>query len=59
MATFQNLAFTENEECTNVVFCQADSAPAGNWVECSADDMAGTGVSKLYMAAGVRYFGYL
>lgn len=59
MATFQNLAFTENEECTNVVFCQADSAPAGNWAACPASAMDGTGVSNLYMAGGVRYFGYL
>lgn len=60
MKTFKNKQFKRRDyETTNVVFCQAESAPNDNWMECAADEMAKTTVSQLWIQGGVRYFGWL
>jgi hypothetical protein len=57
MKTFKNKNFTKrNYDCTNVVFCQSETAPNENWIEC--DESENT-LNHLYTEAGVRYFGYL
>ena len=59
MTTFKNTNFTKrNYECTNVVFCQAETAPDANWVECEgATSMAlhMFKVSHLYLTAVLRF----
>lgn len=58
MKTFRNKNFTERDyECTNLVACRAETAPAGNWEEC--EDSVLFGLTQLYIQAGVRYFGWL
>ena len=58
MTTFKNKNFTKrNYECTNVVFCQADTAPDSNWIETS-EQMPSTMI-QLFTQNGVRYFGWL
>lgn len=58
MKTFKNTSFKKRDyECTNVVACQAASAPEGTWVEC--DESVLTGLKQLWMVNGVRFFGYL
>ena len=35
MKTFKNTKFTRRDyEATNVVACQAETAPADHWIEC-------------------------
>jgi hypothetical protein len=58
MKTFKNKNFTKrNYECTNVVFCQAETAPDANWVECNENEIGNC--QQLWLQNGVRYFGYL
>lgn len=59
MKTFRNTAFTRRDyECTNIVACQTESAPAGqHWEEC--DESILDGLDQLWIESGVRYFGYM
>lgn len=58
MNTYRNTKFTtRNYDCTNVVACVADSAPAAHWEVC--DDSILCGLTKLYLQAGVAYYGHL
>lgn len=60
MKTFKNTSYkTRDYECTNVVYCQAESMPDGTWVECPAADLEKSTCIPLWIEAGVRYFGYL
>jgi len=60
MTTFKNKNFTKrNYECTNVVFCQAVTAPNDNWIECNESEIKAIGCYGLYVQDGVRYFGWL
>lgn len=56
MKTFKNINFKKGSETTNVVFCQAQTAPSEHWIEVDADQ---NNLPQLYMKAGIRYFGYL
>ena len=57
--TFKNVKFTRTDECTNIVFCQSESAPADHWEECKESEIKGRNCSQLYVQDGVRYYGYL
>ena len=58
MTTYRNTRFTARDyECTNVVACVADAAPAAFWQP--ADESILSGLTKLYVEAGVTYYGYL
>jgi hypothetical protein len=61
MKTFKNKNFTDiNPDCTNVIFCQADTAPSDNWIECEADELRKCHCARLlYIQDGIRYFGVL
>lgn len=57
MKSFKNKNFTKrNYECTNVVFCKAESAPNENWIECDESEI---NCEQLWIENNVRYFGYL
>jgi hypothetical protein len=56
--TFLNTKFTKRDyECSNVVACQAETAPGPQWVECDESIIAN--LQKLWITDGVRYFGWL
>ena len=59
MKTFKNTNWTKrNYNCTNVVCCQGETAPAkGNWVE--VDDDAIKGMTQLWIENNVRFWGYM
>jgi hypothetical protein len=58
MNAYRNKKFTARDyECTNVVACVADAAPAANWEPTDASIL--TGLTKLYTQAGVTYYGHL
>lgn len=58
MKTFRHKMFTtRNYDCTNVVACQAEVAPNDYWIECGDEVLAG--LTKLWIEAGVQYYGYL
>ena len=62
MTYFKNSNFTKrNYECTNLVVCEAESAPADYWVEC--DESEKNGLELLYRefanGESVAYYGYL
>jgi len=58
MTAYRNTKFTtRNYECTNVVACIADAAPAAHWEAC--DESILDGLTKLYTQAGVAYYGHL
>ncbi len=58
MKTFRNKNFTKrNYECTNVVICQAESAPDANWIECDESEIKG--MAQLWTTNGVRFFGWM
>ena len=60
MKTFKNTSFkTRNYDCTNLVFCQSETAPSENWIECDEVEISLMGCNHLYSQAGVRYFGFL
>lgn len=60
MKTFKNKNFTKrNYECTNIVFCQAETAPDANWIECDSIELELTSCRQLWLQDGVRYFGWL
>lgn len=58
MNTYKNLDYNrkDNTDCTHIVYCEANQAPAGNWAECSAEENS---MTHLYTQAGIRYFGTL
>jgi hypothetical protein len=56
--TFRNTKHTaRNHECTNVIACQAVTAPAAHWVECSETVLVG--LQSLWVVNGARFYGYL
>ena len=58
MKTFKNTSFTKRDyECTNVIACQGDVAPAGTWAECDESILAG--LKPLWIIAGVQFFGHM
>lgn len=58
MKTFKNQKFLlKGFQATNVIACQAESAPSADWIECDSADVEG--LDHLYTIAGVRYFGSL
>jgi hypothetical protein len=61
--TFRNKNWTKrNYECTNVVACEAEVAPAGNWVpvdQAYVEAILNRGGCQSWLAAGVRYYGWL
>jgi hypothetical protein len=58
MTTFKNKNFTKrNYECTNVVFCIAETAPNKNWI--ATDEAMPSSMIQLRIENGVRYFGWL
>jgi hypothetical protein len=58
MKTFKNVKFVKRDyEATNIVACQAESAPNENWIEC--DEAVLAKLTQLWIENGVRYFGYL
>jgi len=60
MATFKNKNFIKRDyEATNIIFCQSDTAPDENWIECEASEVTDMGCMQLHRQAGVTYFGYL
>lgn len=60
MKTFKNALFVKRDyECTNVIFCQAEEAPADNWIECKEEEIERWNCKPLYIQDEVRYFGYL
>ena len=60
MKTYKNVNFKKRDyECTNVVFCQSETAPNENWVECDESEIESTTAKQLYAQNGVRYFGWL
>ena len=60
MKTFKNKNFkTRNYECTNIVFCQAETAPESKWIECNENEIELLKCKSLYIEDGVRYLGYL
>lgn len=64
MATFRNKNYRKRDyECTNIVYCQADSRPADHWQECEASEITTQKCESLYVQQvgemQVRYFGYL
>ncbi len=60
MKTFKNTKFTTRDyECTQVVFCQAETAPNDFWVECSELEIYRKNCTQLYKAGDQTFFGYL
>ena len=58
MTTFKNTKFTRRDyECTNVVACEAETAPAEHYAPCDPSELRG--LTHLWTERGVRYFGYL
>ena len=58
MNVYRNTKFTKRDyECSNVVACEAESAPGPQW-ELS-DVSAVRGLGHLWTVAGVRYWGWL
>lgn len=56
--TFKNTTWTRrNYDCTNIVACTANEAPAANWVECPAEIL--NNLTALHMVGDVRYFGFM
>lgn len=54
-----NIAEIEQQPCTQILFCQANEKPLGDWIECDPSEIKAKGCQSLYVQAGVRYFGYL
>lgn len=67
MKTFRNNNATKRDhECTNVVFCQAETLqqvqalfPLSNWEECQPEEIKTRNTDQIYIQAGVRVFGWL
>ena len=60
MKTFKNTKFTTRDyEATQVVFCQAETAPNEFWVECSELEIYRKNCTQLYKAGDQTFFGYL
>lgn len=58
MKLFKNINFTKRDyECTNMVYCMADTPPGPQW-----EEVTGTIPSSMQMlerCAGVEYYGWL
>ena len=64
MITFKHVNFTPRNKisgnCTNICFCQGDSAPdKENWIECDKTEIADNSCESLYRCAGITYYGWL
>lgn len=60
MKTFRNGNFEKRDyTTTNLVFCQTESAPAENWIECESFEIELLNCKQLYTSDNVRYFGWL
>lgn len=60
MATFKNKNFIKRDyEATNIVFCQSETAPNENWIECEEKEIESMRCTQLWLSDNVRYFGYL
>lgn len=58
MNIYRNTKFTKrNYECTNIVACVAESAPASNYEACSDDLLRG--LTRLHTQNGATFYGYL
>jgi hypothetical protein len=58
MNVYRNTRYaTRNYECTNVVACVADKAPAPHW-ELSTHEIL-KNLTALWIENGVRYYGHL
>lgn len=58
LKTFKNTNYTtRNYEVTNVVACQAPSAPGPQWVECDPSTL--DKLQQLWKQGDATYFGYL
>jgi hypothetical protein len=58
MKTYRNTKFVKRDyECTNIVACVAESAPASHWEQADASIISG--LTKLYTQNGVAYYGHL
>lgn len=62
MNTYRNKYFTKrNYECQNLVACVAETAPAtadGRWVLDADDAVNVKALDRLYVQAGVTYYGH-
>jgi hypothetical protein len=65
--TYRNTKATKrNYDCTNVVFCQAESieqaraaSPNANWTPCDESEITSRNMSHLWTQGGVRFFGWM
>ena len=62
MKTFRNGSFTKRDyDCSNIVACQTEDGEypkiPGNWILDMDFDLSG--LTKLYICANTRVFGYL
>lgn len=55
---FRNTLWTRRSyECTNIVACEAETAPGPQWVECGPEILEG--LKPLHRQGGARYWGHL
>ena len=55
--TFKNKNFVKRDyEATNLVFCEATTAPNENWIECDSSENR---LNQLHKQNNVTYYGYL
>lgn len=62
MKTFRNTTADLDAECTVIIFAESEQAPTsnGSWVECAKEELKSfSGISQLFMQAGVRYYGFV
>jgi hypothetical protein len=60
MKTFKNTKFVKRDyECTNVVFCQAETAPNENYKEVDESELYLSNCQPLRTENDVKYYGYL
>jgi hypothetical protein len=58
MQYFKNTSFVKRDyECSNIVACLADKAPAENFAP--SDETVINGLTQIWIENGVRYYGYL
>ena len=60
MPFFKNANFVKrNFKSTDIVFCEAETAPDSSWIECQAIEVELLNCYQLYKQNEVRYFGWL
>lgn len=60
MKTFKNKNFIKRDyKCTNLVFCQSETAPSADWTEVDDLELDLSGCNHLYTQAGTRFYGWL